>query len=123
MSKVRQGPAREFLYGALNLDPAEGSELTYNTDGYSGPVHMSGNGSTYTEANPHAGSVKQDISVDGEIFEKLKAIQTSRAFLPVSVTTAGNDLLTGEMAIGNDGPIENANGIVSLELYGKLRID
>jgi hypothetical protein len=57
------------------------------------------------------------------MYKRLKEIQTAGSYLPLSVTTAGNELLTGEMAIGNDGAIENANGIVSLELYGKLRID
>ena len=123
MGKIRQGPAREFLYGGMQLDPAEGSELTYNLSGRSGTVHMAGNGSVYSESNPHPGSIKQDISVDGEMYNRLKAIQSAGSFLPVSVTTAGNDLLTGEMAIGNDGAIENANGVVSLELYGTLRID
>ena len=123
MGKIRQGPAREFLYGGMQLDPAEGSELTYNLSGRSGTVHMAGNGAVYSESNPHPGSVKQDISVDGEMYNRLKEIQSAGSFLPVSVTTAGNDLLTGEMAIGNDGAIENANGVVSLELYGTLRID
>jgi len=122
-NKIRQGPAREFLYGGMSLDPAEGSELTYNLSGRAGTVHMAGNGQPYSESNPHAGSVKQDISVDGEMYKRLKEIQTAGSYLPLSVTTAGNELLTGEMAIGNDGPIEDANGIVSLELYGKLRID
>lgn len=122
-NKVRQGPAREFLFGGMSLDPAEGSELSYIADGRSGTVHMAGNGQVYIESNPHPGSIKQDISVDGDTYKKLKAIQSASSFLPVSVTTPGNELLTGEMAIGSDGAIENVNGIVSLELYGKLRID
>jgi len=123
MAKIRQGPAREFLFGGMSLDPAEGSELTYNLSGRYGSVHMAGNGEVYSESNPHTGSIKQDISVDADMYKKLKAIQTAGSFLPVSVTTAGNELLTGQMAIGNDAALENANGIVSLELYGTLRAD
>jgi hypothetical protein len=122
-NKIRQGPAREFLFGGMSLDPAEGSELSYYAQGRSGTIHMAGNGQIYMESNPHPGSIKQDVSVDGETFKKLKDIQSAGSFLPVSVTTPGNELLTGEVGIGNDGPIENANGIVSLELYGKVRID
>ena len=122
-NKIRQGPAREFIYGKMSLDPAEGSELTYNLSGRSGAVHMAGNGQPYSESNPHTGSIKQDVSVDGAMYKALKAIQTNGEFLSVSVTTAGNELLTGVMAIGNDGPIENANGVVSLELHGSLRVD
>ena len=51
MGKIRQGPAREFLYGGMQLDPAEGSELTYNLSGRSGTVHMAGNGAV----GPRAG--------------------------------------------------------------------
>ena len=82
MGKIRQGPAREFLYGGMQLDPAEGSELTYNLSGRSGSVHMAGNGAVYSESNPHPGSVKQDISVDGEMYNRLKTIQSAGSFLP-----------------------------------------
>jgi hypothetical protein len=119
---IRVGPAKEFIFDSMELDPAEGSELTYTTIGYHGPVHVSGNGNVYGESQPHVGYVKQDISVNPETFKKLKAIQTARRFAALSVTTPGNDLLIGNMAIGNDGPIENANGVVSLELYGKLEL-
>lgn len=119
---IRQGPARELIYDSIQLDPAEGSELTYTTIGYHGPVHVAGNCNVYGESTPHVGYIKQDVSVNPETFKKLKAIQSSRRFAAVSCTTPGNELLVGNMAIGNDGPIENANGVVTLELYGKLEL-
>lgn len=118
--KIIQGPARELIIDSIELDPAEGSELTYATHGYSGPVHIAGNGGVYGEANPHIGYINQDVAVDPDTYQKLKGIQNARRFVSVSCTTPGNELLIGQMAIGNDGAIENVNGIVSLELQGKL---
>ena len=120
MANIIQGPCRELIVDSIELDPAEGSELTYATHGYSGPIHMAGNGNVYGELNPHIGYIKQDVAVDPYTYDKLKAIQNSRRFVSVSCTTPGNELLLGQMAIGSDGTIESVNGIVSLELYGKL---
>jgi hypothetical protein len=120
--EMRQGTAREFIVDSIELDPAEGTELTYRLSGRAGEIHTAGNGHVYGESNPHAGYVKQDVSVNGDTYAKLKAIQTAGRFVSVSVTTVGNDLLTGQLAIGGDA-LENANGVVSLEMHGALRIN
>ena len=119
--EIRQGAARQLIVDGNELDPAEGSELTYRTSGRAGEIHLSGNGNAYGESNPHIGMLSQDVSVNGKIYKKLKAIQNEGRFVSVSCTTAGKELLIGEMAVGGDA-IENANGIVSLELHGKLTV-
>lgn len=119
---IPMGPAREFLYDGIELAPAEGSELAYTLAGYSGSGHIAGNLSTYRESNPHAGSIKQDVIVNGDIYKKLKAIQNSGRYAPVVVTTSNGELLIGTMAIGNSDALENANGTISLELTGTLSV-
>ena len=120
-NEIRQGPARQLIIDGMELDPAEGSELSYMLSGRAGEIHVAGNGNVYGESNPHIGSLKQDVSVNGDMYKKLKAIQTAGRFVSVSCTTVGNDLLIGTMAVGGDG-LENANGICSLELYGNLSV-
>lgn len=119
---VRQGPARSLIVDGNELDPAEGSELAYTLSGRSGVIHMSGNGNFYGESNPHPGRFKQDVSLNADIYKKLKAIQTAGRFVSVSITTAGNEVIVGQMGVSVDGGLEMANGIVSLEMAGKLDI-
>jgi len=120
--EILQGVARELIVDGMELDPAEGSELAYTLSGRAGVVHLAGNGQVYGESNPHIGMIKQDVVVNAETYKKLKAIQNAGRFVPVSCSTAGSDLLIGTMAIGNDGGLENANGIVSLEMHGTLDV-
>jgi hypothetical protein len=120
--EIRQGPARELIVDGNELDPAEGSELSYTLSGRSGAIHMSGNSNFYGESNPHPGGFKQDVSLNADMYKKLKAIQTAGRFVSVSITTAGNEVLVGQMGISTDGGLEMANGIVSLEMAGKLDI-
>ncbi len=122
MAEILQGVARELIVDGMELDPAEGSELSYTLSGRAGVVHLAGNGKVYGESNPHIGMLKQDVAVNADVYKKLKAIQNAGRFVSVSCSTAGNDLLIGTMAIGNDGGLENVNGIVSLEMHGTLDI-
>jgi hypothetical protein len=119
---IRGGVPREILIDGVEYDPAAESELTYQLSGRSGAVMMAGNGTAYRNSSPHPGRFAQDISVDAAKYKKLCDLQASGRFVSVSLTTAGNDILIGKMSVHNDGPLENANGVVSLEMAGKLSL-
>ena len=117
---IRGGTPREIIIDGTEYEPAADSELTYNVSGRSGPVMLAGNGVAYGNSKPHPASVKQDISVDAEKYAKLCKLQSSGRFVTISLTDAGNNVFYGLVKINNDGALENANGVVSLELAGTL---
>lgn len=117
---IRGGTPREIIIDGVEYEPAADSELTYNLSGRSGPVMLAGNGVAYGNSKPHAGGFKQDISVDSAKYAKLAALQSSGRFVTVSLTNAGNDVFYGSLKVNNDGALENANGVVSLEMAGTL---
>lgn len=117
---IRGGVPREIIIDGKEYEPAADSELTYQLSGRSGPVMLAGNGKAYKNSSPHPGKFTQDISVGTAQYKALAALQASGRFVTVSLTNAGNDTFQGSLAISNDGPLENANGIVSLEMAGTL---
>lgn len=118
---VRSGVPREIVIQGTEYDPAEGATMTYRISGRSGAVHTAGNGGHYKESNPHSGYISQDISVDSQQFKSLSDLQSAGDFVSVTVTTAGNEVLDGFMAVANDEAVENSNGVVTVELAGRLR--
>ena len=117
---IRGGVPREIIIDGVEYEPAEGSELTYHLAGYNGPSHLAGNRVHYKESNPHDGGFSQDISVSAAKFKTLSALQTSGRYVTVTLTDAGNNVFSGSLTISNDGALENANGVVSLEMGGGL---
>jgi hypothetical protein len=120
-NEVREGGIREVIVDGMELDPADGATATIRLSGRSGAVKISGNGTHYKESNPHAGYISQDVSSTVDQFKRLTDIQTAGRFVSVTATTAGNEILDGNMAISNDDGLERDNGVVSLELSGRLR--
>ena len=118
--EIRGGVLRQIKIDGKEYEPAEGSEWTYNLSGYGGPSHLAGNRVHYKEQNPHDGGFKQDLSVGPDEFATLSALQSSGRYVTISITDAGSRVFSGRMTIKNDGPIECANGIVSLEMGGNL---
>jgi len=117
---IRGGVPREIIIDGVEYEPGADTELTYQLSGRSGPVMLAGNGIAYGNSSPHPGRFAQDISVDAAKFAKLAALQASGRFVPVSLTDAGNNVFYGNMKVHNDGALENANGVVSLEMAGTL---
>lgn len=118
--EIRGGVLRQIKIDGKEYEPAEGSEWTYSLSGYGGPSHLAGNRVHYKEQNPHDGGFKQDLSVGPDEFATLSALQSSGRYVTISITDAGSRVFSGRMTIKNDGPIECANGIVSLEMGGNL---
>lgn len=118
--EIRGGVLRQIKIDGKEYEPAEGSEWTYNLSGYGGPSHLAGNRVHYKEQNPHDGGFKQDLSVGPDEFATLSALQSSGRYVTISITDAGSRVFSGRMTIKNDGPLECANGIVSLEMGGNL---
>lgn len=121
--EIRGGVLRQIKIDGKEYEPAEGSEWTYNLSGYGGPSHLAGNRVHYKEQNPHDGGFKQDLSVGPDEFATLSALQSSGRYVTISITDAGSRVFSGRMTIKNDGPIECANGIVSLEMGGNLELN
>lgn len=121
-NRIRSGVAREIIIDGYEYEPAEGAKLTYRLSGRSGPVHIAGNGVTYKESNPVVGHFSQDVSADAAAYKRLKELETSGRFVPVTITTAGNDILDGEMSVSTDGGLDNDDGTVSLEMGGNLDV-
>jgi len=117
---IRGGVPREIIIDGTEYEPAADSELSYQLSGRSGPVMLAGNGVAYGNSSPHPGRFAQDISLAPAKFSKLAALQSSGRFVAVSLTDAGNSVFYGMMKVHNDGALENANGIVSLEMAGTL---
>ena len=117
---IRGGVPREIIIDGVEYEPGADTELTYQLSGRSGPVMLAGNGVAYGNSSPLPGRFAQDLSVDSSRFSKLAALQSSGRFVAVSVTDAGNNVFYGMMKVHNDGPLENANGVVSLEMAGTL---
>lgn len=118
--EIRGGVLRQIKIDGKEYEPAESSEWTYNLSGYGGPSHLAGNRVHYKEQNPHDGGFKQDLSVGPDEFATLSALQSSGRYVTISITDAGSRVFSGRMTIKNDGPLECANGIVSLEMGGNL---
>ena len=121
--EIRGGVLRQIKIDGKEYEPAEGSEWTYHLLGYDGPSHLAGNRTHYKEQNPHDGGFSQDLSVGPDEFDTLSALQSSGRYVTVSITNAGSRVYSGKMAISNDGALENANGIVSLEMGGNLELN
>ena len=117
---IRMGVPREIIIDGKEYEPAEGEKLNYHLSGYSGPTHLAGNRVHYSEANPHDGGFSQSLSVSADQFKTLSALQTSRRYVTVTITTAGNDVLSGSLSVANDGALECDDGIVALEMGGSL---
>ena len=120
-NSIRGGVARQVRIDNREYEPAEGTNLTYNESGRSGAVRVAGNGVTYGESNPYAGFFSQDLAVDAEQLTELTKLQTSGRFVPVTVVTPGDETLDGKMKIANEGALQSANGVVSIEMGGTLR--
>ena len=118
--EIRGGVPRQIKIDGQEYEPAEGSEFTYHLSGYNGPSHLAGNRTHYKEQNPHDGGFSQDISVGPDGFATLSKLQSSGRYVTVSITDAGSNVFSGKMTISKDGALENANGIVSLEMGGTL---
>lgn len=118
---TRGGVPREFNFAGLDLDPAEGENVTYKLSGRGGMVHKAGNGKNYRESNPLLGGVNQTVSVSDDDFLALIEAQSSGEPLNGYFTTAAgmtyNILNAG---ITNDGPLELDNGTVALEIGGDV---
>ena len=118
--EIRGGVPRQIKIDGQEYEPAEGSEFTYHLSGYNGPSHLAGNRVHYKEQNPHDGGFTQDISLGPDGFATLSSLQSSGRYVTVSITDAGSNVFSGRLTISNDGALENANGIVSLEMGGTL---
>ena len=117
---IRKGVPREIIIDGKEYEPEEGEKLNYRLSGYSGPTHLAGNRTHYSESNPHDGGFSQSLSVSAAQFKELSALQASRRYVTVTITTAGNDVLSGSLAIANDGALECDDGTVALEMGGSL---
>ncbi len=121
MSKwIRGGVPRELNFAGIDLHPAEGETLKYMLSGRGGPVHIAGDGDLYKESNPEIGGVNQTVSVSDDEFAVLVAAKGSAEKQNGYVTTAAGVTFYIFGGISNDGPLENDNGNVALEIRGNV---
>jgi hypothetical protein len=119
-SYIRGGVPREVNIDGEDYDPAEGAQINFMLSGRSGAVHIAGNEEIYQESNPHLGGFNQDISCDDDKFATLSAAQSNGSKISGYFITASNQAYTFTGGISNDGPLELDNGVVSLEVRGKV---
>lgn len=117
---IRGGVPREFNFADIDLHPAEGENVNYSLPGRSGVVKVAGDGDIYRESNPYTGKVAQTVSVSDDEFQTLVDAQTSGEKKTGYFTTAAGVTFNINGAISNDGPLENDNGTVSLEIMGNI---
>ncbi len=117
---IREGTPREVLIDSKEYEPSEGSKLAYQLSGRSGAVKMAGNRTMYNESNPHPGGFEIELSCDDTQFAALAALQTSRRFVAVAVTSAGDNLFVGRCCVANADPLKLDNGTVTVEMKGEF---
>jgi hypothetical protein len=120
---IRGGVPREIIIKSIGeVDPAEGSQITYWLSGRSGKAKLAGDDVMYSESNPHLGGFTQDISVDASTHKKLCDLQSSGKFDSVTVTLPSGDILDCNVKVDVEGKLDNNNGVVSLEMAGEVRL-
>lgn len=120
MKWINGGVPREFNFAGIDLTPTEGETLTYMLSGRGGPVHIGGNGRTYKESNPYLGGVNQSVLVSDDDMKTLTDAQGSGEEQTGYITTASGVTFNIFGGIANDGPLENNNGNVALEIRGNV---
>ena len=119
-SWVRGGVPRDFVLNGREFTPAEGETINYMISGRGGPVHIGGNGAVYKESNPQLGGANQSLACDEDDFEFLVALQESSEQVTGYFTMPSGATFNLFVGISNDGALELDNGVVSLEVRGKV---
>ncbi len=120
---IRGGVPRDMNLAGIDLHPSEGETINYMLSGRSGKSFTSGDGTRYKESNPHSGGFNQTVSVGTETFRKLQDLAGSQEkFAGYFTLASGKTYNLLEGSIDNEGPLENDNGNVALEVRGNTEL-
>ena len=121
MSKfIRGGVPRDFNLGGYDFHPAEGAKAEFALSGFGGDVHLAGDADVYRDYDPQIGGWNQDFSCDNDDFANLRALQSSTEIVTGYATMPDGTTYNLFVAIANTEALKMNDGIVSVELKGKV---
>ena len=114
---ITGGPFLNFKWGGMNLAPNGEPEIVFSGRDYE--TKLAGDESSYAESKTRIGKISMDVVMSMSEYKSLCAMQDGKPRAGVG-TTANGDVIMINAAIEGEIPIKN--GIVSLALTGKVRL-
>ena len=113
------GPFKSFKYGGLNLHPKEDATPEVEFSGRDFDVKITGDDENYSEATSKPGMILCDCVMDLADYKTLSAMKDGSPRAGTATDANGN-VLSINAAI--NGEMKLVNGVVSLNLAGKVRM-
>lgn len=120
--RVKAGDIRRFTYAGRAFPVVGDSNVNIRLTGKGNEVNMNGDGSAFvTQRARPAGIADLPVNLDPALgdLEYLQGKQTEGTGFPTTITLAGGQVYSGDLAIVSDLDHSTGDGQVSLELRGE----